>query len=229
MKFKINRIKPLRLWHVLFDKQTDMTLSFLRVQEYYESPKFRNKQFHLDDYVQWYSEKYKKPFDYHLEIGAHNIPGYKFEQFMIAHEDQNMLSTKEAKVLNCLWEEIEVHVCTGEDFYIIATCKDIPDRKGYFEHEFRHGLFYLLPEYKRDIMTVLRKYATNREVKKFRNLLSKDYGANVLDDEVHAYALTSYNPYNEAKRIKDLPKGLRALRNNLKEIERKYYRNGKVV
>ena len=229
MKFKIKRIKPLRLWHVIFEKQTDMTLSFLRVQEYCESPKFRNKQFDLDEYIQWYSEKYKQAFDYHIQVGAHNIPGDKFEEFMIAHEDDNMLSVKERKILNRLWDKIGSTVFVEETFYIIATCKNLPDHNGYFDHEFRHGLFYLLPEYRRDILAVLKKYTTNRDVKKFRNALAKDYGTNVLYDEVHAYALTSYNPYNEAKRIRDLPKGLQALRSDLKEVEKKYYKNGKVV
>lgn len=233
MRFKIKKIKPLRLWHVTFDKQTDMTLTFLRLQEYCESPKFKGKYFHLDEYIQWYSEKYKKPFDYHLDVGAHNIPGHMFDEFMVMHEDyrDSTLSRKEEQVLSLIQEHVASDgddPCTDEPYYVIATCKSLPDHKGYFDHEFRHGLFYLLDDYRRDILTVLKKYITNRNVKKFRNALSKDYDKKVLNDEVHAYALTSYNPYNQSK-ISKLPKGLAALRKDLKKIEKKYYKNGKVV
>ncbi len=223
MKFKIKKIKPLKLWHVLFDKQIDMALSFLRIQEYCESPKFKGKDFELDEYIQWYSEKYKGPFDYHLEVGAHNIPGNAFDAFMCTYGPD--LSNKESEVLDELWDMIDAD---DEPYYVIATCKSLPDHKGYFDHEFRHGLFYLLDDYRCDILTVLKKYETNRDVKKFRNALSKDYDKKVLNDEVHAYALTSYNPYNRSI-ISKLPKGLSALRKELKTIEKKYYLKGKVV
>ncbi len=56
---KIEEVRP-RIFLFKFKDSYDMSMSFLRFQEYYELPnkKFRRKQFKIVDYMEWYSKKY---------------------------------------------------------------------------------------------------------------------------------------------------------------------------
>jgi hypothetical protein len=58
------------VFFLVFEKKSELTKTFLRFQENYESPKFRNKVFSLREYKSWYikndlkSKKYNKFFYY---------------------------------------------------------------------------------------------------------------------------------------------------------------------
>lgn len=225
MKFKAKLIKPLKLLHFAFDNQIDLTLSFLRPQEYYESPEYREKLFELEEYIAWYCNESGKPkaFDYVTETAGHNLPGCWYRRWLAAMKfTKTKLSPREERIQAEIRQYFGNH---DEDFYIIATTADIPNLEGYLAHEIRHAMFYLIPSYKDGILEVLKDHP----VKRFRKKLIKDrYNEAVIDDEVHAYALTGFDPYYDCK-ISELPSELQNLRRALKKVERKFIKKGKIV
>ena len=236
MQFRVKQVQPLRLFHVNFKHYLDMTLSLLRMQEFYESPKFKGHFFTLEDYIRWYCAEYKKSFDYVTDVGGMNIPGDVVVQFMkifyFENGDEYPLSDMEFEVIEELIEQgildwqLMNRGTNPTDFYLIATYGSCKNLEAYLAHEIRHALFYLTPEYRDAILEVLRQH-DNRTVCKFYKLIKKDYNKTVVHDEIQAYALTGFDPYYKCP-ISALPKGLQALRADLKKVERKFIRKGKI-
>ena len=57
LKIRQPKVKKItdRVYLVTFTNRFDLTMTFMRYQEYYESPKFRNKIFSLAEFMRWYS------------------------------------------------------------------------------------------------------------------------------------------------------------------------------
>ena len=90
------------IFHISFSTQHELASTFLRFQEYYESPKFRGKIFSFYEYKKWYtanSPKGKKTgkFTYYKDWGGFNIPSYVLKPFY--QGKFNPLSNKEKKFL----------------------------------------------------------------------------------------------------------------------------------
>ena len=75
IKYKINEVKP-KVFAVVIEDRYDRAMTFLRVQEFYESPnkKFRGKNFSIWDYMKWYSTEYGKGFTYGTDWSGFNVP-----------------------------------------------------------------------------------------------------------------------------------------------------------
>lgn len=155
-----------------FSDQELLAKTFLRFQEYYESPNFRNKVFNLDEFKAWYAKEYGE-FTYYSDWSGFNIPSYILDPFR--NGDFNPLSTEEQALLNLLETD------TGK-FYIIGT-SDEADAE-VIEHEKRHALFYSNDLYKSEVVDFLKDKNTNN-VKD--HLLKIGYHESVLVDEVNAY------------------------------------------
>lgn len=229
---RLKQIKPIRLFHVKFKDHIEACLTLLRIQEFYESPKFRNKMFFLDDYIDWWCRREEdNPFDYMNEVGGYNFPGdilidwikkYAMAQHCCASDREFAFLDK--LVDKGIIDYQDIHDGRQRtDFYIIATYGNTTDEQGYLAHEIRHALFYLLPEYRDGILEVLSRLPCKR----LRAKLLKDYGKNVLDDEIQAYALTGFDPYYQCK-ISELPQELQMLRRELKKVERRFIKKGKI-
>jgi len=63
-----------------FETQEELTSTFLRFQEFYESPEFQGKIFTLQEYKAWYT-KLKGKFSYYTDWGGFNIPSRILESF----------------------------------------------------------------------------------------------------------------------------------------------------
>jgi hypothetical protein len=164
---------------VVFDSQLEITSTFLRFQEYYESPKFRGKIFSLNDFKKWYSEM-KGVFSYYTDWNGFNIPSEILQPFYEGKFDP--LSQKEKDFLELFKNE------RGK-FYIIGVHKSISDLKALLQHEIAHGLFYTNENYKKNVLKILNKFDVNEIKKELKG--SDGYHDEVLDDEAHAYALDS--------------------------------------
>ncbi len=230
------QIKPIRLFHFEFKDHIEACLSMVRMQEFYESPKFRNKFFTIDDYINWWCRQGKdKSFDYMNEVAGYNIPGDKVVRWIkeFYFDTGYDVSDRELAVLNKLeslgvidWEAMN-RGKNPTDFYIIGTCKGISNPEGYLAHEIRHAMFYLIPEYRDGMMEVIGRFPCNQFRKKLLNDKDVSYHKSVINDEVHAYALTGYDPYYECK-IGKLPKELQNIRKELKKVERQFIKKGKI-
>lgn len=183
-----------------FETQFDITSTFLRFQEFYESPEFKGKIFTLEEYKRWYSALKDGKFTYYTDWNGFNIPSFILRPFFEGKFDP--LSEKEKRLLELFKHE------TG-DYYIIGVHGEIQDPKDLLKHEIAHGLFYTSSTYKTQMLSLLKKYDTRAMKKKLRSM--GGYHEDVLDDEVHAYILS---PSKEFEKL--IPEEAR------EELERMY-------
>lgn len=171
-----------RVFHLDFPKQELAADTFLRFQEYYESPKFHGKIFSLEEYKDWYIKE-KGAFTYVSDWPGFNIPSSALKPFYEGKFDP--LSENEKEFLNIFKNE-------KEPFYIIGTAKDNPPE--YFDHEIAHALFHINKDYKKEVIDILMTLDKEHliEVKKFVNL-SPGYHESVLIDEVQAHLIANFD------------------------------------
>jgi len=179
-----HRLVADRVHLLTFESQHEVTSTFLRFQEHYESPQFAGMVFTLDEYKEWYVKNSPNgiktgEFTYHTDWSGFNIPSSILIPF---YEGKfHPLTDAEQNVLDMFSQE-------EHPFYIIGVHKESKSFEKLLRHETAHGLFYTNPEYKKEALEIISKYDT-REVRK-ELLGSGGYGENVLDDEVHAYSIS---------------------------------------
>lgn len=183
MNIELSEVAP-KVYLLTFDTQKDVTSTFLRFQEHYESPEFAGKVFTLDEYKEWYVKNSPNgiktgEFTYYSDWSGFNIPSTILQPF---YEGKfHPLSEAEQRILD-LFRDKE------HPFYIIGVHKESKSFEKLLRHETAHGLFFTNPEYKKEALYIISKYDTT-EVRKDL-LASGGYGENVLDDEVHAYSIS---------------------------------------
>lgn len=182
--FEIKEVKP-QIFLFEFKNNYDMCMHFLRYQEYYESssPKFRGKAFDFFDFMKWYTFKYGKGvFTYPDDWNGFNIPGDIISKvWLLGILNKNVYDLEMFKA----WHEC-IRRGTGEKFYIIGAVKN----SGALNHEIAHGIFYLYPEYKKEMTKLVKALAP--EVRKEMNTILKrlGYTPKVYIDETQAYLAT---------------------------------------
>jgi len=182
--------------HLLtFENQKDITSTFLRFQEYYESPNFRGKIFSLDEYRQWYVKTSPNgirtgEFTYYSDWNGFNIPSYVLKPFYDGKF--NPLSEAEEKLLEIFKNEDGV-------FYIIGIHKENKKIDQLLTHETAHGFFHTNDDYRNNVKQIISKYDTGSIREELRT--KAGYHEEVLEDEVHAYSIDSASrlstPINE--------------------------------
>lgn len=178
--YELKKISP-SIFHINVEKQAELALTFLRFQEYYESPKYKDKIFSLEEFAQWYTKEHSedgKNFDYHKEWNGFNIPSKVLKPF---YEGKFDLTEKEKTFLD-IFKDNE------GDFYIIGTHseKDPSYYDGLLKHETAHGLFYTDNEYRDSVRDILKDV----DLKELSKVFSKmGYHESVHLDESHAYLL----------------------------------------
>lgn len=197
---KIKRIGK-NIFHLKFRNQYDITSTLLRFQEHYESPKFRNKIFTLEEFMDWYAKK-NGNFTYYEEWNGFNIPSYVLKPFL--EGKFNPLTKKEKAFLRLFQNK------KGK-FYIIGTHGK---SQKLLKHEIAHALFYVSPEYKKEMINCLDKLGSKQIEKQ---ILELGYCRQVLRDEAQAYLIEN------SKKIKmpENPKAER-IRRKMKKIFKKY-------
>lgn len=195
---------------IIFDTQEDITSTFLRFQEHYESPEFKGKFFSLEEYKTWYiknSPKGKKTgkFTYYSDWNGFNIPSYILEPFYSGKFSP--LSSQENEFLELFKDK-------QSPFYIIGIHKSIKKLGALLEHEIAHGLFYTDNNYKSEVLKILSKF----DIEPIKAWLRSNagYHEQVLEDECHAYSIASVKELETV-----IPKDLTR---SLKEIYEKYLR-----
>lgn len=207
--FEVEQIAP-DIYHLHFTKGERMADALMRIQEYYESPKFRGKYFTREEFLDWYKkEKKGMTYIYNWKEEGFNVPNSALGPFCEGHFDP--LTQDEQTILD-YFKDNKNH------FYIIATAKD--SSPGMLNHEIAHALYYLNPEYKKEVDTILSKYDLTA-VKTFltTNPDYASYHEAVLDDETHAYL--AYHSDELAKFGVDLAPYKEAIV-QLQEVYKKY-------
>jgi hypothetical protein len=177
VKLKVRRFSP-NIYHLEFESRRDLTSTLVRFQEHYESPKFRNKIFSLEKFVEWYRSK-KKRFTYFSDWEGFNFPSYVLKPFYEGKFD--VLTTREKQVLDLF---------TGKkNFYVIGTYKSDShrDNKSTKKHEIAHAMFYLNKKYRASVEKELSKIDLRPICRYLKRI---GYHKEVFVDECHAYLLT---------------------------------------
>jgi len=177
------------IYQISFSSRKELTRTFLRFEEYFESPKFRGKIFSLNEFKKWYTAnspegKKTKRFTYYEDWHGFNIPSEILGPFYGGRF--NPLSNEEKAVLRLFKNKRK------KKLYIIATYKGASQNT--IQHEIAHGLFYTNSEYKREIIKILRKCDQKIKNKIINNYLSKyggGYHPKVWLDEMHTYIMTN--------------------------------------
>lgn len=182
--FKVEEIIPY-VYNVRFKKQKDLTSTFLRLQEFYESPEFRNKHFSLQEFHEWYSKQHKGKFTYLSDWTGFNIPSSIVDQFIKKFK----LNTREKALIKPFKRR-------KLSYYLIGTYGSKKDYKAVLKHEIAHAMFYQNKSYKRAVLKILKNLKKDKIFKFLKNL---GYHPKVWLDETHAFILTDYDSLKKQK------------------------------
>ena len=191
-----------RIHLLIFDTQRDVTSTFLRFQEYYESPKFRGKIFSLEEFKAWYVQNSPKgrktgKFTYYTDWNGFNIPSYVLRPFYSGKFDPFSEQEKEF---------LEIFKDKQEPFYIIGVHRATKKLSSLLKHEVAHGLFYTDEDYRREVFAILSQFDIEPIKVELRS--KAGYHEQVLKDECHAHSIASIKKL-KTPISKELSKSLR--------------------
>ena len=162
------------------DNQYELTSTFWRLQEYYESPKFRNKFPSIEEYMDWYAAEYGN-FTYFTDWCGFNVPGNIVRKFF--KDTPYHLFEKEFK----MYELIKKYIEGDEKFYLLGVYTD----DATLDHEYSHAFYHLFPKYKKEQSGLLNRLSASYRSQIGKNILEKGYHKSVLLDETIAYLSTN--------------------------------------
>src|SRR5882672_5793455 len=161
-----------------FLTQKELTLTMFRIQEFYESKykNIRNKKFSIEQFLDSYMEK-DGEIGYFSFYSGFNIPGDVFSNFFNTFTD---LTRREKKLKKIVMDNIN----TNKLFYVI--CSKIGDA-GTLRHEIAHALYYIKPNYKKEVNKVVSTIPKSIIGRITKYLKRMDYNQSVFKDEIQAY------------------------------------------
>jgi len=183
INYKIEQVKP-KIYAVIIEDRYDRAMTFLRVQEFYESPNpaFRgNKDFSFTEYMKWYSKEYGRGFTYGMDWSGFNVP------LEVAYNCYDTLTDRYTDYDDVMEGVIhKLYELNGDDAdgYIIGAGNTDGDT---FKHEVCHGLYYTNPNYKATADAVTALIHTENYNIFEKNLLEMGYTESVVKDEIQAY------------------------------------------
>ncbi len=197
MHWRLETLYP-GIFHLRFANAYDCAMHFVRYQENYESPVWRDKVFTLVEYMDWYAktqsenwenkttaqrEKFEM-FSYPSDWGGFNVPSYVFDRLDLhTIPDINTYDEFMQSVVGLIRS-------TGVDkFYLIGTT-DGPESDGYLDHEISHGLIYTNEPYRLAAEALLEAVDFTVVTRITDGLLSGGYCEEVMVDECIAYLAT---------------------------------------
>lgn len=218
--YKIVEVRD-RVFAVVMEDDYARPMTFLRVQEYYESPnsEFRGKHFNIWDFMEWYSRNKKHAFTYAFDWSGFNIP---LPIAWECYEGKDKAPKKGFNGVRSLpdtwkskWDETMKDIVwevqskmfnknnkRDMNAYIIGA----RDTEGNtFKHEVAHGLYYTNKEYKQLMNEITQAIPLNHYLKFRQNLFDMGYTDGVIDDEIQAYLSWGWD---YAKFSKGVPKNI---------------------
>lgn len=171
-----------------------LAMTFIRAQEWYESPYYHHKKFTLEEFMEWYSKTYGNgSFTYPDDWSGFNVPS----SALLAMANMEGHSSYEKALLKGIMDRNlflapdpreypwDKYALNGERFYVIGTYKDEDLR-----HELAHGRFFVDEEYRDEVIKLIQSAEYARALRPLeRSLTKKGYGPATMVDECHAYVL----------------------------------------
>jgi hypothetical protein len=183
-----------RVYLFLFGDSYDLCMHFLRYQESYESPKFRDTQFTILEFMDWYAKTYGKGvFTYTSDWGGFNIPSHVIWK---VHSNKIQDYNRYDAAMLAAYNKVSsiTHLSGGtrhDEFYILGASKKEISVLG---HELSHGLYSTNEKFREDMDSCTAKLPTNVIKQVFDYLTRIGYSQNVLEDELQAYFSTGLTP-----------------------------------
>lgn len=155
------------------DSQKELGETFIRFQEYYESPnpQFRNQIFTLGSIKHWYSVQYGG------DLYSDTWIGFNFPSSVLIPFKRGLFDplTDQEKIL------LDLLKYRDDTYYIIGA-----QSKTTLRHELSHAMYGYSEKYRNEIDTFL--YENKRKFAKIRKyILDKGYHEEVINDEIQAY------------------------------------------
>ena len=195
INYKIEQVKP-KIYAVIIEDRYDRAMTFLRVQEFYESPNpaFRgNKDFSFTEYMKWYSKEYGRGFTYGMDWSGFNVP---LEVAYNCYDTLNDRYTDFDDVMESIVHQL--YELNGDDCdgYMIGAGSTEGDT---FQHEVCHGLYATNKQYKELVDEVTETIEWQDYLEFEKNLLDMGYTAAVIPDEIQAYLAFGhdYKPFTK--------------------------------
>ncbi len=175
------------IFQVVVGSELLLSYAFLRIQEYYESPKFKDEVFSRAQFVEWYSKECGQhssgeSFTYYRDWVGFNIPSSVADSFLKAKFPD--ILPVESYLIQALEKAFIKH---RDSFYIIGFASSCQDWT--IEHEVAHALYSLDPAYRAEINQVLGQLSEEQQEVYRTKLISFGYDEGVLEDETHAYLI----------------------------------------
>ena len=162
---------------------------FLRYQEYYESPKFKDKTFTIKQYINWYKkQKGLHYFSYSNDWEGFNLTSQSIEQCFDKINDHNVYDSIFYLIFNLIKKQEKDH------FYIIGSDNL---NSVVFKHELSHSLFSLNASYQKDMLNLIQKMDAKKQTNMRNWLINKGYHESVILDEIQAYMATGVGQKNK--------------------------------
>lgn len=171
--------------HFIGNNQYELASSFVRLQEFYESPKdnIRGKYFTLEYFMDEYALDHDNKFTYFQDWEGFNIPGNIVLSFF--EKLNNDLRPKEKFILELLTKYIDNN---DANFYVIGS---IDDHLITLRHEYAHALYYLNEDYRCYREYMLEETSDELKTYLYDKLAKKGYYQNMFNDEIQAYFSTA--------------------------------------
>ena len=186
-------IKLARGLYQIKAEKKELGMAFLRLQEYYESVKFKGKIFSVEEFkAYWKKTKLGRKsgkFSYCQYFDGFNIPSKVLRPFYDGKF--NPLTKLEKQIL------MQLKKIKEKKFYIIGTRNN--GSQELFKHELAHSLFHSNHSYKMRVKRVLKKLDKKSKMKLDRYLKDIDYHPAVMEDERHAYLLAGKDDLKDAR------------------------------
>lgn len=185
------------IYQINCNSSRELGMAFLRLQEYYESVKFKGKIFSVDEFKQWWVKNTKigkksGKFSYCQYFDGFNIPSKVLKPFY--RGKFNPLTKWENRLL-CQLKKIR-----EKKFYIIGTRNS---KSAILRHEIAHSFYNSFPNYKMKVKKVLKKLDNKSKKKLDKFLKETNYHPDVIEDERHAYLLSGKEELKNAKISED--------------------------
>jgi hypothetical protein len=207
------------IFHIIIKDQYDLTMTFCRAQEFYESPlkAIRGKKFTMIEFMRMYARHNGyTTFTYPDDWAGFNIPGKVLtEHFRLGIDDPNTYD----KVLNDIYFRAKEKV-GSDNFYFIGS-NGLSEST--LDHELCHAFYYLDKNYKKKVNNILKKLDKNVKDTIYKHLIEMGYCKKVLLDELNAYMTIDSKDILNLKFNKSEVKSIKQTSKALKEIFLSYF------
>jgi hypothetical protein len=220
IKYSLKKLYP-GIYLCKIEDMYDLTMTFCRVQEFYESPfkQIRGKKFTIIEFMALYAKENEGVFSYPQDWAGFNVPGPIVAELYdhLGVEDINEYDNIITDIHDKIRGEID-----SMNYYLIGSNSD----KTTITHECCHALYFLDAEYKKNTNSILKKLRPSVRTKAESVLYDLGYDKSVLNDELQAYFSTEFHSLREnvkfnKKELENVTDVVLDLKKNFKKYKEK--------